>query len=79
MHTGVSDPHPLVERDAELGQLHAALARVRDGRGELALVTGEAGSGKTTLIRGSSDKRPADPTCCGEPAIRCRRHVRSDR
>ncbi len=51
MHTGVSDPHPLVERDAELGQLHAALARVRAGRGELALVTGEAGSGKTTLIR----------------------------
>jgi DNA-binding CsgD family transcriptional regulator/tetratricopeptide (TPR) repeat protein len=40
----------LVERDEALAELHAALARVRGGRGEVALVTGEAGAGKTSVI-----------------------------
>ncbi|MEY2553198.1 MAG: hypothetical protein QOC57_1058 [Ilumatobacteraceae bacterium] len=41
----------LVERDDALADLHAALARARAGRGGMALVTGEAGAGKTSVIR----------------------------
>lgn len=40
----------LLERDGALTELHAALARVRSGRGEIAIVTGEAGAGKTSLV-----------------------------
>lgn len=42
----------LLERDAELARLAAAAERVRERRvGEVALVRGEAGIGKTSLIR----------------------------
>ena len=42
----------LLERARELSLLGACLARVRDGsRGELVLVGGEAGVGKTALLR----------------------------
>jgi DNA-binding CsgD family transcriptional regulator/tetratricopeptide (TPR) repeat protein len=41
----------LLERDDALGQLHVALAAARDGRGGLALVAGEAGAGKTSVVR----------------------------
>jgi DNA-binding CsgD family transcriptional regulator/tetratricopeptide (TPR) repeat protein len=43
---------PLLERDAALAALAGALDRVRDtGRGEIVVVSGEAGVGKTTLLR----------------------------
>lgn len=46
----VDAPGTLVERDDALAELHAALGRARAGRGEVALVTGEAGAGKTSVI-----------------------------
>src|SRR5262245_21826329 len=41
----------LVERDEHLASLREALARADEGRGSLVLVGGEAGAGKTTLVR----------------------------
>ncbi|HVL58982.1 MAG TPA: AAA family ATPase [Burkholderiaceae bacterium] len=41
---------PLLEREHPLGQLGLALARVESGSGCLALVAGEAGIGKTSLV-----------------------------
>ncbi|WP_162452941.1 AAA family ATPase [Phytoactinopolyspora mesophila] len=41
----------LVERDAPLAELKAAARDARAGRGRLVLITGEAGAGKTALVR----------------------------
>ncbi|HEY4610769.1 MAG TPA: AAA family ATPase, partial [Ilumatobacteraceae bacterium] len=41
---------PLLERDEQLTRLHTALDGTRAGAGQLVLVTGEAGVGKTALI-----------------------------
>jgi DNA-binding CsgD family transcriptional regulator/tetratricopeptide (TPR) repeat protein len=41
----------LIERDAQLAELGAWLSGTRAGRGGLVLVTGEAGAGKTRLVR----------------------------
>jgi tRNA A37 threonylcarbamoyladenosine biosynthesis protein TsaE len=41
----------LLERHAQLRDLHAALERVGRGRGTTVLVAGEAGIGKTWLLR----------------------------
>jgi DNA-binding CsgD family transcriptional regulator/tetratricopeptide (TPR) repeat protein len=41
----------LLEREAELAALDAALASASDGRGTVVLVVGEAGIGKTALVR----------------------------
>jgi predicted ATPase len=41
----------LLERDGELAQLGAAFERARDGSGGLVLLGGEAGAGKTALVR----------------------------
>jgi tetratricopeptide (TPR) repeat protein len=41
----------LLEREAQLGDLHAALERARQGRGTTVLLSGEAGIGKTSLLR----------------------------
>jgi predicted ATPase/signal transduction histidine kinase len=40
----------LYGREAELAELRSALARVRTGPSELVLITGEAGSGKSSLV-----------------------------
>ncbi|MET9242375.1 BTAD domain-containing putative transcriptional regulator [Nonomuraea sp. NPDC003709] len=45
----------LVAREGELRILEELLARARHGRGGLALVTGEAGIGKTSLARAVAD------------------------
>ncbi|MEU4394051.1 AAA family ATPase [Kribbella sp. NPDC023855] len=41
----------LFEREAQIGQLIEAVAAARKGRSSVALVTGEAGIGKTSLVR----------------------------
>ena len=41
--------HALVDREPERASLEAALARLRDGRGGIVLLAGEAGVGKTRL------------------------------
>ncbi len=54
---GISGLHaPLIGRDAELQQLHQALDEVLDGRGQIVLLVGEAGLGKSRLIRETRTK-----------------------
>ena len=42
---------PLLERDAEMTALHTAVLAARAGNGSVVLVTGEAGLGKSSLVR----------------------------
>ena len=42
---------PILERDAHLEQLETLLGRALAGKGAVAIVSGEAGIGKTTLLR----------------------------
>lgn len=51
----------LLDREQELEALDQALRAVADGAGRVALVTGEAGIGKTSLIRSFLDR--AGPEC----------------
>ena len=44
-------PRVLVGRDDELACLEAVAARARGGQAEVVVVDGEAGIGKTTLLR----------------------------
>lgn len=44
-------PETFVSRHGELAQLHGYLDAMIEGRGKVALVAGEAGSGKTVLVR----------------------------
>src|SRR5690348_3165120 len=44
-------PSALLERDAPLGALVEALAAAGDGHGSTALISGEAGIGKTSLVQ----------------------------
>src|SRR5262249_23506441 len=46
---------PLLDRERELQALHAALVAARDEKGQLLLIEGPAGLGKTSLLRASSD------------------------
>ena len=41
---------PLLERDGELTSLHALLTDTMTGQGRIALISGEAGIGKTALV-----------------------------
>jgi predicted ATPase len=54
-----SDGRRLVEREQELAALEATFERASAGRGCLALVTAEAGGGKTTLIERFCADRPS--------------------
>lgn len=47
----------LLERDDQLAVLEAALGEARGGHGRLVLVSGEAGIGKTTLLRHFCDEQ----------------------
>lgn len=51
----------LLEREAELQALAAAWAEAREGAGRVALVSGEAGIGKTALIEAFSKALPGAP------------------
>ncbi len=49
---------PLVERDSQLAILDEALVESASGRGSVALVLGEAGMGKTSLVESFLDAHP---------------------
>jgi predicted ATPase len=49
----------LLERDAELAEIDAALAAARSGSGRLVIVRGEAGIGKSLLLRAARDRARA--------------------
>src|SRR3954468_21927343 len=49
----------LLERDAPLAALLTALDEAEGGRGSIALVSGEAGSGKTSLVGESATRAEA--------------------
>ncbi|HEX8518422.1 MAG TPA: AAA family ATPase, partial [Pseudonocardia sp.] len=51
MTVAPADGPPLLERDAELDRLGAALRRAQHGHGSVVLIAGEAGIGKTSLVR----------------------------
>jgi predicted ATPase len=60
----------LLERDGELDALETALRRAEHGAGSVVLVSGEAGIGKTSLLRafvGAASRR----SCCRVPATTC--------
>ena len=60
----------LLERDADLLRLDAWSAEVRtSGRGKLVLIAGEAGVGKTALVRAFAERQRPAATLVGA----CRR------
>ena len=75
---------PLLERDDALVVLHSSLSEVRSGVGRMLLVSGEAGIGKTALVRSFVASVRGRPACSGgvrrtvapTPAGRLRRHRR---
>ncbi len=70
-----------LERDAVPPEALAMARRTpTHGGGSVVLVTGEAGIGKTSLVREFLRRRGKAPfACCGERAIRCRHRNRSAR
>ncbi|MGQ4386910.1 ATP-binding protein [Streptomyces sp. SAS_270] len=50
----------ILERDEELGQLAAAARKAADGAGSVALVFGEAGIGKSSLVKALPEVLPPD-------------------
>ena len=67
--------HELLERDDQLRALREALGKTIGANGRLVLVAGEAGVGKTALLR-SFCESPNPHGCCGARAIRCSRPAR---
>ena len=53
--SAAGEDNGLLERTGELAALERPLAKARDGRGSLVLVSGEAGIGKTALVRAFCD------------------------
>jgi DNA-binding CsgD family transcriptional regulator/tetratricopeptide (TPR) repeat protein len=53
--SAASENSGLLERSGELAALERSLAKARDGRGSLVLVSGEAGIGKTALVKAFCD------------------------
>ena len=62
----------LLERETELQVLESALAAAAGGAGSVVLLSGEAGIGKTSLVRASSARRrPAGPGFWRAPVTTC--------
>ena len=55
----------LIERDAQIAQLRACAALAEGGTGNVALVTGEAGIGKTSLVQEFARERKGTPLWWG--------------
>ena len=53
--SAASEDNGLLERTGESAALERSLAKARDGQGSLVLVSGEAGIGKTALVRAFCD------------------------
>ncbi len=56
----VGEDSPLLERAADLAELDGSLAKALGGIGSFVLVSGEAGVGKTSLVRAFCDARTSD-------------------
>jgi hypothetical protein len=69
----------LLERGGFLEALEASLADALDGRGRLVLVTGEAGIGKTALVREFCDRQRPQRRVLGARAMDCAPHGPSRR
>src|SRR5215212_3505372 len=50
-----ASPAGLLERDAEIGLMRDVLARAGGGQGGVVVVEGQAGVGKTALLRAAAD------------------------
>jgi predicted ATPase len=55
---------PFVGREVELAALRAALDLTRGGRGQVAVLSGEAGIGKTSTIRAFGETAKAELSAC---------------
>jgi len=60
---------PMVGRAAEINELEALLRRSREGRGQVALIRGEAGIGKTRLVEFLKARAKQEQVICNE--FRC--------
>ena len=58
----------LLERDAELRRLRETLSGAGQGRGSVVLVSGEAGIGKTSLVRAFASETSGAAQCWWGPA-----------
>jgi predicted ATPase len=61
-------PGRLLEREATLAALSHAVTEAAAGRGSVALVPGEEGIGKTSLIQGFAREAGHTPGSCSPPA-----------
>jgi predicted ATPase len=61
----------LLERDVELDVLDTALHRAAAGEGSVVLISGEAGIGKTSVVRRSYERRRIGLPCCTARVTTC--------
>ena len=57
LHPLATGEIPLISREGELRKLDQAFEQMRSGQGQILLICGEAGSGKTRLMRAFSDRK----------------------